>query len=221
MAKTIKAVVNTGLEETTQSYDIVQGAGDKGNPTRIKAIKGVRYQLEDPAAKNTGPDNIRTKRVGKNLHVLFEDSKEADLIVEGYFEESTQSSESGLYGRAEDGNLYQYVTEDAASEGALVDGGRPVYQVLGGNAVGEEFALSSLPVASSGISALTAGAGAAGAAAAAGAGGGGGGAGTAAPSTDTTTQAQKEAAATDAVSAAQKALSEAATAKEALSLIHI
>lgn len=65
MAKTIKAVVNTGLEDTNQSYDVLQGAGDKGNPTRIKAIKGARFQLEDPAAKNTGPENIRTKRVNE------------------------------------------------------------------------------------------------------------------------------------------------------------
>ena len=63
--KTIKALVNTGKPETDKSYDIVQGSGAKGKPTRIKAIKGARYQLEDPAAKNVGPDNIRSKRVSQ------------------------------------------------------------------------------------------------------------------------------------------------------------
>ena len=77
MAKTIKAVVNTGKEETTQTVDVVQGSGAKGNPTRIKAVKGARYQLEDPTAKNVGPDNIRSKRVNKLPQWLNSKSKKS------------------------------------------------------------------------------------------------------------------------------------------------
>lgn len=65
MAKTIKAIVSTGKDETNQSFDVVQGGGDKKQPTRIKALKGARYQLQDPAAKNIGPENIRSKRVSQ------------------------------------------------------------------------------------------------------------------------------------------------------------
>jgi hypothetical protein len=43
----------------------VQGSGDKGKPTRIKAVKGARYQLKDPALKDVGPEYIRSKRVNK------------------------------------------------------------------------------------------------------------------------------------------------------------
>ena len=65
MAKTISVLVNTGNEETNKVFDVASGSGNKGNPTRIKAVKGARYHLEDPAAKNVGPENIRSKRDNK------------------------------------------------------------------------------------------------------------------------------------------------------------
>ena len=65
MAKTIQAFVSTGSEDTNQTYPFEQGSGDRGQPTRIKAIKGARYQLKDPTDKDVGPDYIRSKRVNK------------------------------------------------------------------------------------------------------------------------------------------------------------
>ena len=65
MAKTIQVFVNTGNEDTNQAYAFVQDSGDKGKPTRIKAVKGARYQLKDPALKDVGPEYIRSKRVNK------------------------------------------------------------------------------------------------------------------------------------------------------------
>ena len=84
MSKTIKALVQNNAGEAIDTLDVVQGAGDKGNPARLKAVRGARYQLEDPTAANTGPDSVRTKRSGKNLHVMLEGSTEPDLIVENY-----------------------------------------------------------------------------------------------------------------------------------------
>jgi VCBS repeat-containing protein len=181
MAKTIKVLVNTGNEQTNKTFDVTQGSGKAGKPTAVKAIKGARYQLEDPAAKNVGPENIRTKRVGKNLHVMLDGSSEADLIIEGYYDEDMLTETNrGLYGRAEDGKLYEYIPEDPTPAGLpinLADGGKPTSQVLGGGQVGEDFALSGviLAAAGGGFGALTAGAAAVGAAALAGGGGGGGG----------------------------------------------
>lgn len=77
MAKTIKVLVNTGNEETNKVFDVTQGSGKKGNPTSIKAIKGARYHLEDPAAKNVGPENIRSKRVNKLPQWLKSQSKKS------------------------------------------------------------------------------------------------------------------------------------------------
>ncbi|PQA85063.1 hypothetical protein C5F52_03465 [Limnohabitans sp. TS-CS-82] len=182
MAKNIKVLVNTGNEETNKTFDVASGSGKSGKPTTIKAVKGARYHLEDPAAKNVGPENIRSKRVGKNLHVMLDGSSEADLIIEGYYDDAMLTENNrGLYGRAEDGKLYEYIPEDPTASGLpinLAEGGKPVSQVLGGGQVGEDFALSGvlLAAAGGGFSALTAGAAAVGAAAVAGGGGGGGGA---------------------------------------------
>ena len=182
MAKTIKTFVNTGNEETNQLVDVVQGSGDKGKPTRIKAVKGARYQLQDPANKDAGPEQVRSKRVGKNLHVILGDGTDADLIVENYYEENkTTDGSSGLFGRAEDGGLYEYIPEDPIEAGTvanLKDGGSAVSQVLGGGVLADEFVLSALPIVAAGISPLAV---AGGAAAAAAAGGGGGGGVTPAP----------------------------------------
>jgi len=213
MAKVIKVRVNTGNEESNQLFDVASGSGDKGSPTRVKVVKGARYQLEDPSAKNVGPENIRSKRVGKNLHVMLDGSKEADLIVEDYYNETTTTDNStGFYGRTEDGKLYEYIPEDPTPAGQLTnmaDGGKPVSQVLGGPQTDEAFVLSGLVVAAGGgFSALTAGAAAAGAAAL---GGGGGGGGTAAVVTKPATPTSAPASYVDNVGAVQSTTSTAAT----------
>lgn len=182
MANSIKVVVNTGKQETTQTVDVLQGNGDAGQPTRIKAVKGARYQLEDPALKNTGPQHLRTKRIGKSLHITLDGSMESDLIIDDYYDEAFQGDGGGgIYGRAEDGSIYEYIPQDASQEGKLMelaDGGSPVDQVLGADPV-EDFELSALPLAAAaggglGIGGVAAGVAGAGALA----GGGGGGAGT-------------------------------------------
>jgi hypothetical protein len=71
MAKSIQVFVNTGNEDNNQVHQFVQGSGDKGKPTRIKAVKGARYQLKDPTLKDVGPDYIRSKRVNKIPCHLF------------------------------------------------------------------------------------------------------------------------------------------------------
>ena len=204
MAQNIKVLVNTGNEQTNKAFDVASGSGKAGKPTTIKAIKGARYQFEDLAAKNVGPESIRSKRVGKNLHVMLEGGQEADLIIENFYDDAMLSENNrGLYGRAEDGKLYEYIPEDPRLEGMpinLADGAKPVSQVLGGGQVGDGFALSGVILAAGagsvagagglGFSALTVGAAAVGAAAL---GGGGGGGATTAPSPAQTALAKIEA----------------------------
>ena len=135
MAKTIRFIVNTGKAQTTQTFDVTQGSV-QGQPMRIQAVNGARYQLQDPAANNTAPQNLRTKRLGKNLHISLEGSTESDLIIEGYYDAPPEMGGQGsVYGRAEDGKLYEYVPQDASamqSPMALRDGGPAVNQSLGG-----------------------------------------------------------------------------------------
>jgi hypothetical protein len=85
MAKTIQASVKTGNNETNQLAQVVQGSGDQGQPTRLKAVKGAHYELKDLASQDATPVPVRSKRVGKHLHMMLEGSEEADLIVEDYY----------------------------------------------------------------------------------------------------------------------------------------
>jgi hypothetical protein len=71
MSKKINVVISTRPEETSQTINFIQGNGDKGAPTRIKAVKGARYELQDVANKNMGPEGIRSKRVNKIRCHLF------------------------------------------------------------------------------------------------------------------------------------------------------
>ena len=172
MSKILRVLVNTGKQETQKIYDVIQGAGAKGKPTILKAELGARYELQDPAAKDLGPANIQSKRVGKNKHVIFDDSTVADLIIEDYYDDGMGSfGDSGLYGRAEDGKLYEYIAKDSLANGLpvdLVDGGNPLRHVLGGSPAKDVYMVSSSPaVAFSGINTLLAAAGTTGAVAAA------------------------------------------------------
>jgi hypothetical protein len=61
----IQVLVNTGNPDTNKTVEVLQGSGKRGTPTTIKAVKGARYQLEEQTAKNTAPENIRSKRDNK------------------------------------------------------------------------------------------------------------------------------------------------------------
>jgi VCBS repeat-containing protein len=192
MAKTIQLVVVSGQENVNAAHTVEQGSGAKGKPTRVKAVKGATYQLKDPAAKDVGPDYIRSKRVGKNLHVAFDGSDEADLIIEGYYDEGYRADGStGLYGSTDSGRVYEYIPEDPTPAGLsanLADGATPVSQVLGGMPIEGGFELAGVPLlaAAAGINPLVVAAGVVGAAALGGGGGGGdGGTGGAVPSGQT------------------------------------
>lgn len=157
MVQIIKLLVETGDKDSKQSHDVTQGNGDKGQPTRVKAVKNAQYKFEDPQNKNRGPLNLTTKRVGRSLHVLLDGSKEADLIVEDYYDDAVAKQDrGGLYGRAEDGRLYEYIPEDAKANNlvaALQDGGAATSQVLGYSQAAD-IGLAAVPVAA-GFSWLT------------------------------------------------------------------
>ncbi|ALK89388.1 Ig-like domain-containing protein [Limnohabitans sp. 63ED37-2] len=175
MSKKFKIVVNTGNADNNQSVDVTQGQGGRGQPVRLKAKAGAKYQLLDlEKAKAVGPDYVKVKRVGKNLHILFEGSTEADVIIEDYYDVMPEGY-NGVVGQAENGNFYEYIPEDPDAKGLipqLADGGQAVSVALGGaEVVGSGAALAVLA-----FNPLLAGLGllGAGAAAAAVAGGAGG-----------------------------------------------
>jgi Bacterial Ig-like domain len=87
MAKQFKVIVNTGKTQDAQTLLSEQGAGQRGRPLIIKAQPGAKYQLVEQGKSNErAPDNIKAKRVGKHLHLMFEADTVADVIIEDYYE---------------------------------------------------------------------------------------------------------------------------------------
>jgi hypothetical protein len=119
---------------------VPQRAGANGQPLRIKATPGAKYQLQEVSdtgksrGKPVGPDFVKTRRVGKNLQILLEGSTEADVIIEDYYDVFVDGY-NGLVGQAENGSFYEYIPEDpdtAGLVGSLRDGGQAVNAALGG-----------------------------------------------------------------------------------------
>ena len=135
MAKQFKVLVNTGNAQNNQVLDVTQGQGAKGQPLRIAAKAGAKYQLQElDKNKEAAPEYVKVKRVGKNLHILLENSTEADIIIEDYYEVMPEGY-NGVVGQAENGNFYEYIPEDPDVKGLipqLADGGQSVSVALGG-----------------------------------------------------------------------------------------
>ena len=185
MAKTYKILVNDGKGTEIKPVSVVQGAGAKGDPVRMVAKRGWRFELQDDIkGKGLAPDQVRLKRMGKNLAVMFDGSQNADVVIEDFYADNKDDDKDNgmpmLIGQAENGGLYEYVPQDPAASSMpsqLKDGNTPVIASLGGGPLPTDFVLAGLPLvaAGGGLGGWLAG-GAAAAAAAAGGGGGGGGA---------------------------------------------
>jgi len=152
MAEQYKVLVNTGKADNNKVLDIQQGVGDRGQPVRIKAQAGAKYELQEVGRKKpVGPDYIKAKRVGKDLHILFEDERQASLIIEDYYEVMPEGY-NGVIGQAENGSFYEYIPEDPRVPGLipeLAEGGQAVNVALGGaevNPVGAVVAFAAFPL---------------------------------------------------------------------------
>ncbi|MEY3611243.1 MAG: hypothetical protein RJB14_965, partial [Pseudomonadota bacterium] len=167
MAKTYKVIVNTGKDQADQTIDVVQGAGDRGQPVRIKAQAGAKYQLQEmERQKQVAPDGVKVKRVGKDLWLMFEEETQPSLIIEDYYEVMPEGY-NGVVGQAEDGLFYEYIPEDPKVNGLvseLAEGGQAVNVALGGAEVsGAGAALGVVAFPLLGALGLVGGLGAAGA----------------------------------------------------------
>ena len=138
MSKKFKVIVNTGNANNNEALDVTQGQGGRGQPVRIKAKAGAKYQLLDlEKAKAVGPDLVKVKRVGKNFHIQFDGSTEADVIIEDYFDVMPEGY-NALIGQAESGIGFEYVIESPEGRRALstlLDGGGYSPLTLGGSQV--------------------------------------------------------------------------------------
>lgn len=188
MAKTYKVLVNDGKGAESVAVQVAQGAGDKGTPVRLLAQRGVRYELQDVTkGKGVAPDQVRAKRVGNNLALMFDGSQAPDVVIEDYYIVKGEGAAPMLAGLAENGGVYEYIPQDPNANHltpSLKDGNTPVLMALGGGVLDEAFVLSALPIVAAAAGGISGWAIAAGVVGAAALGGGGGGGGTA--PTDTT-----------------------------------
>ena len=75
--KSISVKVNDSVQTIAQTKVVTKDS----QPTVIKATRNANYELINDAT-GYAPDHIVTKRVGKDLHISFEDdAKESDLII--------------------------------------------------------------------------------------------------------------------------------------------
>ena len=172
-----KLRINVGGDKTSETQNL-----SPGKTARIKAQAGVRYQLQDANKNDAPPEQVRVKRVGKDLHVALGEGEEAaQLIIEDYYGVMPEGF-NALVGQAEGGSFYEYVLEAPTTDSytlSLAEGQDFTSAVLGGSEVsGSGAALAVL--AFNPLLAAGAAAGAAGAAA------GGGGTTAPAATVDTT-----------------------------------
>jgi len=154
MAQQFQVIVNTGKAQSAQIYNAEQGAGQRGRPLILKAQAGAKYQLVEVAkGQDWAPDNVKAKRVGKHLHLMFETDTQADVIIEDYYDVMPEGY-NGIIGKAENGNFYEYLTEDPRDPGLiplLRDNATAVTQALGGAEVapaGAAIAVAAFPLLS-------------------------------------------------------------------------
>ncbi|TWV83107.1 Ig-like domain-containing protein, partial [Moraxella sp. VT-16-12] len=114
----------------SQVVNQTQVVTKNGQPTIIKANGNANYEF---VKENTGraPDHIVTKRVGKDLHVSFEEAgQDSDLIIENFY----NYQESALVGQAENGQYYYYIpdTGEVVDYVTQLNAGSIQGQALGG-----------------------------------------------------------------------------------------
>ncbi|MBE9591140.1 hypothetical protein IM753_09185 [Moraxella sp. K127] len=106
--KSISVKVNDSVQTIAEAKVITKD----GQPTIIKANRNANYELINDAT-GRGPDHIVTKRVGKDLHVSFEENaEESDLIIENFYD----YDKSALIGQAESGQYHYYVPDTGLTQ---------------------------------------------------------------------------------------------------------
>jgi hypothetical protein len=153
MKKSYKVKINQGSEKST-TVDIPAAANQ---PIKIKSLPAAKYLLVDETT-GMAPDNIRVKRIGKDLSVSFSGSNASDLLITDYYE-NTVAGFNAVIGEAEAGVYHAYIPESGAASSTvagLSDGGKSVGMALGGEPVVASGAAVGALVAAAGFNPILA-----------------------------------------------------------------
>ena len=133
------------IVQTHQIAGGTGGAGSRGQALRLKALANVKYHFTDEAT-GFAPENLATKRVGKDLHIAFEGGQvgQPDLVIEDYYQDDgaigyAEGSDNLLVGTHENGQTYPFVPESAQASDA-------VSQLAEGIQAGQALGISHAPV---------------------------------------------------------------------------
>jgi len=126
--KKTKVVVNSNGRNIDHT---VEAATNGKAPVRIKVQKGAKYLLKGD--DGFAPENVTLTRVGNDLQITLEGETSPGLVLEGYY---AQSEPVGLYGVAEDGQLYAYARTDGAGDIYALAEGQSAPVALGGDSYG-------------------------------------------------------------------------------------
>jgi len=124
VSKKTAIVVNNG--KGAKAFDL-----DANSVVKIKAVSGLKYILNSEG--DLGPENLTLTRVGDDLQLTLEGADSPALVLEGYY---SLAEPPGLFGIAEDGQLYAYTrTDGVPGLFSLADGSsEPI--ALGGDPLG-------------------------------------------------------------------------------------
>ena len=152
MKKSYKVKINQGTENAT----IVDIPASATQPVKVKAVTAAKYLLVDETT-GMAPDNIRAKRIGKDLSISFTGSSATDLLITDYYE-NTVAGFNALIGEAETGVYHAYMPESGEASSmvpSLSEGGKFVGMALGGEQLATGAAAGAL-IAASGFNPLLA-----------------------------------------------------------------
>jgi len=155
MKNAYKIIVNNAQGSAKTLTHDVPAPGSFWGPLKIKATPGARYQLVD-VNTGQGPDNIRVKRVGKDLRISFEGRDNVDVMITDYYEHAGNES---LVGEIEAGVLHAYVPESGESTqmlSRLADGANSTGMALGSEQLAASGAAVGGLVAAAGLNPLVA-----------------------------------------------------------------
>ncbi|CAG9169878.1 Ig-like domain-containing protein [Cupriavidus pampae] len=110
-------------------------------PRRLKAVPGAKYVIQQEGG-NVAPENITLRRQGDDLQVIPEGASDPVLVIEGAF---SVSEPIGLYGVAEDGQLYSFVPTDGSQSIQALRDGALMPAALGESPVGVGVPPAAVP----------------------------------------------------------------------------
>ncbi|HEY1608214.1 MAG TPA: Ig-like domain-containing protein, partial [Paraburkholderia sp.] len=129
-SKKLTLVANSNGVVETKSL-----VSDGRSPVTVKVHPHVKYLLVDENGQ-IAPENVTLTRAGDDLQITLEGDSSPSLVLEGYYAQPDSDDPAGLYGIAENGQLYAYTPTDGVDGIYSLANGMSTPAALGGDPLG-------------------------------------------------------------------------------------